>query len=155
MCYQLDWVVAVGTLERWKVNKRSFWLCLVWRVNFNVVLFPSTFAFSLSLSLTFRVRTPHIWIIFISSLSMPAAFSSSCSSLRHTYCNRENDKYWIHHPKVLNDNNGKHVTVLRQNVLFNGPYMSSGKSFHPFLILLFFLSCLIRSKTQVAPFPCL
>jgi len=93
---------------------------------------------SLSLSLTFRVRTAHIWIIFISSLSMPAAFSSSCSSLRHTYCNRENDKYWIHHPKVLNNNNGKHVTVLRQNVLFNGPYMSNGKSFHPFLILLFF-----------------
>jgi hypothetical protein len=62
---------------------------------------------------------------------MPAAFSSS---LHH----RIRQVLSIHHhSRVLSDDHGKNVTVSRQNVVFNGPYMSSGKSIHPILIFSF------------------
>lgn len=145
MCYQLDWVVAVGTLERWKVNKRSFWLYLVWRVKFNVLLFPSTS----SLLSTVAIHNAHLCILFISSTSMPSASdNSSCTGVCIIHIvNRESDRDRIHHHcAVLSDKIAKNVTVSRQNVVFNGPSIEYwGKSFHP--ILFFLLSCLIRSKT--------
>ena len=153
MCYQLDWVVAVETLERWKVNKRSFWFYLVWRVKFNVLLFPSIFFLPLSLLLlsTVAIHNAHICILFISSSSMPSASdNSSCTGVCIIrIVNRESDHDRIHHCAVYNDNNGKNVTVSRQNVVFNGPYMSRGGGRGGSLLIqfLFLLSCLIRSKT--------
>jgi hypothetical protein len=92
MCYQLDWVVAVGTLERWKVNKRSFWLYLVWRVNFNILLFPSTF-----LALLLMVFVMSIYVFYSSRHSQCRRLSVAVIVVVYIiYCNRENDTYWIY-----------------------------------------------------------
>jgi hypothetical protein len=120
-------------------------------VNFNVLLFPSI------LSSLLLVVIQHIYVLYSSHHCqrrrlLVVVFVVVCI----IYCNRENDNYWIQHLRVFTDDKSENVTVSRQNVVFNGPYMSSGKSFHPSFILRFFLfSYLIRSKTQVAPFPCL